>query len=318
MDEREYWAEVMAIAALLSDEEALEADYGEDYDTYDVAHEIVDGHQFIIYYANAAKVMQYSKNQDAYWDQFGQTPDADSWWGLLPPLAYAAMLQDIWDQVGGSDEFGSANPKRRRAYGRARRNYSKQQHQDLYENWAIATQANTKASREAYNRGNERQGRAFLMRASEAGGRMEANRAAKRDEYYWAQKAAREYASKAEDFLFSEGVSNPPDTYKWKRQEVTSGGNSPGYVMRGSVGEGVWIIAYKPRKYPYSADRAAEYEAQSGRKVPKGTKWLLSYYKVGVGQSVSAHKTLQSAKAAGRRLLGAPNPKRRKTKKRRR
>ena len=108
----EYWQQVDQIAQMLADPDALAEEYGEDADPSEVLWEITDGHEFVIYYNKAAAVMQHSDNQDAYWEEMGETPAADSWWSLLPPLAMMAMQADIQDRmqrVGSTpNPFGQA------------------------------------------------------------------------------------------------------------------------------------------------------------------------------------------------------------------
>jgi hypothetical protein len=162
--------------------------------------------------------------------------------------------------------------------------------------------------------GQESEGKFFGARSLEAGGRTEANRAAMRDEYDWAQKYARESASQAEDFLLSEAMGNPPrPDSKWHRSRLRE------YMYElGSPSGGAIVMPYKPRKYPPVKFYAGMYEEQKGQKVPKGTKWLtwtvLRGSRGGFGSvKISAHKTIASAKAAGARTIKAvKNTKKRK------
>jgi len=69
------------------------------------------------------------------------------------------------------------------------------------------------------------------------------------------------------------------------------------------------LYKYQPRKSPATAWVAGRYESATGRKVPKGTKWLV-LYRAG---SVSAHKTLKAAKKAAQDTTGASaNPPRKR------
>ena len=95
MTSQEYWAEVNELAAYFADSGAWREDYGEDIDRYDAMHETVDGHQYIIYYSEAADVLRHTDNPTAYEDELGDLPDGMTYQQMACPLAFMAMMADI-------------------------------------------------------------------------------------------------------------------------------------------------------------------------------------------------------------------------------
>ena len=70
-------------------------DYSEDAYLGDVMHEILDGHEFIIYYHKAKAVMMHTDNEDAYFDVCGDDLPFDSFGSMCCAFAYWAMLADV-------------------------------------------------------------------------------------------------------------------------------------------------------------------------------------------------------------------------------
>ena len=86
---RNYLAAVEAIAT-----EAARAD-----DPAEYAHEAVDGSRWTFIHYGAQKVLQFSQNRDAAFDEFGAGlfVGVASCVELFPRLAFWAMLQDVLD-----------------------------------------------------------------------------------------------------------------------------------------------------------------------------------------------------------------------------
>ncbi len=95
MTSQEYWAEVNQLAAYFADAGEWRAAYGEDTDRYDALHEAIDGHQYIIYYSEAADVLRHTDNPTAYEDELGDLPDGMTYQQMACPLAFMAMMADI-------------------------------------------------------------------------------------------------------------------------------------------------------------------------------------------------------------------------------
>jgi hypothetical protein len=311
MDYREYWQEVDAIAALLSDPDQLAEEYGEEAEPSEVLFEITDGHQFVIYTFKASKVLEHSDNTDAYFDHVGEIT-ADSWSAIVTPLAIYAMQADI------TDRMGRANPSRARGRGRGRmgrRNFEPYQHAWLarqsrgvsgeYETTAQAARklGDDKAADVADRRAIAWDIRAHNEDLAEAGNWDEARDRVGRNLKY-AERTRKSWQDRAR-----RGTANPPRDGKWHR--VASG-----YALRGAD-QYVAVVPYKPRGQGTvggNARRFAEvYEHQKGAKVPKGTKYLaaLAWYGEPMMKILGAHKTLKAAKAAGAKALGIKAPRRR-------
>lgn len=89
MDYGEYWTEIGELAESIC-KEARER--GED--PTDVLHETVDGHQWVIYTAQARDVLSHSPNDEAIFEELGrQTIDGFSL--IYSQAAYFAMQADI-------------------------------------------------------------------------------------------------------------------------------------------------------------------------------------------------------------------------------
>lgn len=256
--------------------------------------------------------------------------------------AYGGVsLSQLVNESGGERTIIGRGTKRElynamRAYlaGMARENFPEQEHRDLMENWGEAMDRNFRAEKLAQEKGWTRSAADARKAGMQALGHYEANKAATRgsrtafDDSMRLARASSRYA----EGLENDARSNPAHVAshrnparqrgaridgKWFRQQIASGGDNPGYVLRGTVDQGhAWIIAYKPRKHPYARVIAATYERDRGRKVPKGTKWLLSYRKPPGEIQIFAHKTLASAKKAGAKMVGVvsrQNPAKKRT-----
>ena len=92
---KEYFADVLAIA-----EEAIQAEH-EGGDLNDVVHENVDSSQWVIYTFRAKKVLEFSSNDDAAFEEMGNDAlsGCDSYSDVCTRLAYFAMCADVNDVV---------------------------------------------------------------------------------------------------------------------------------------------------------------------------------------------------------------------------
>jgi hypothetical protein len=95
--EREYWSEVKAIQKNLLDEYKQEgADTDPNEWVNDRMHETIDGHQWIIYTYYNTQVLTHSKNDDAYFEEFGPL-EATGFSDAVAKMAYAALYADVMD-----------------------------------------------------------------------------------------------------------------------------------------------------------------------------------------------------------------------------
>ena len=97
--QRAYFATVEAIV-----EEAREAEE-EGGDVEEFIHESVDGSEWIIYTHKAMKVLQYSDNDNALFDEVGVEglKGVRSFSDVVTRLAYFAMVQDVYDRLNVKD-----------------------------------------------------------------------------------------------------------------------------------------------------------------------------------------------------------------------
>lgn len=102
MEYREYWNEIASIAECVT---AEAREYGSD--AYDVLHETLDGHEFVIYTRKAQEVIAWSPNDDAFRDMGVECGDnSPMFWSRV---AYCAMRQDVLEHsefVEDIDEDG--------------------------------------------------------------------------------------------------------------------------------------------------------------------------------------------------------------------
>lgn len=100
-----YWTEIRELAETVA-KEARERGA----DVYDVLHETIDGHGWVIYTYSAEQVMHHTSSEDAMWED--GTPEAGSWSELVARAAYYAMRQDVTDALHEleEEEDGAAEP----------------------------------------------------------------------------------------------------------------------------------------------------------------------------------------------------------------
>jgi len=99
---REYWAQV---ASLADDAAETVRDYPEDeggQNVHDVIHELVDSHQWIIYYHQNLAVMEHTDNDSAMLDHAGVDglAGAESWHEVCVRFAFWAFWADITASYG--------------------------------------------------------------------------------------------------------------------------------------------------------------------------------------------------------------------------
>jgi len=119
--ESQYHQEIKDLASDLYEDAIAENDY--DHDQAEDAifaymlHQLVDGHQWIIYTYSNDLVARFSDNAEAYRDCYdnesiGQIVTDKGLEGMKPIIAYFAMYQDITDALYELDAF-CANHLRR-------------------------------------------------------------------------------------------------------------------------------------------------------------------------------------------------------------
>lgn len=89
---REYWDQVEAIAKDVT-REARE----ESRDIWDVLHEAIDGHQYVIYTYQARFVLLHSSNEDEIFESGSYMGDWESMSDVYTQAAYHALLADVRD-----------------------------------------------------------------------------------------------------------------------------------------------------------------------------------------------------------------------------
>ena len=90
---REYWETVKRYA-----ESALDTtEYSEDTDVDDRVHEMVDGSEWVIMYWRNLKVLEHTRNFDAF-DEVG-CAGFDSLQKVITQGAYFAMVADVQEQI---------------------------------------------------------------------------------------------------------------------------------------------------------------------------------------------------------------------------
>ena len=92
-NQREYYKEISALAKQIAEEVEGDTDRASD-----LAHEIMDGHQWIIYTYYNLQVLEHSRNESAYFENCGSL-DADSYCDAMAKMAFAAMLQDVYEEL---------------------------------------------------------------------------------------------------------------------------------------------------------------------------------------------------------------------------
>lgn len=101
MTKAEYYSEINSLAKYFADNGDWTNDYSEHSDHDDrcgAIHELVDGHQFVIYYSKAADVVRHSEKSSALLDELGrqEVTDLDT---FNTQLAFFAMVADINHEI---------------------------------------------------------------------------------------------------------------------------------------------------------------------------------------------------------------------------
>jgi hypothetical protein len=100
MSDKEYSEQSYRETVELHAREALSREK-EGEDLFDAIHEEADGSAWVIYTYRARLVLQYSKNEDAIFDDLGMEgfASADSMAEIYTRAAYSAIRQDIAEKV---------------------------------------------------------------------------------------------------------------------------------------------------------------------------------------------------------------------------
>lgn len=101
MTQREYYEQIRAIA-----EEIRKEAEGDNEREHDLVHEAVDGHQWIIYTSYNLDVLKHSRNESAYFADFGALEGCNSFSEVTVKLAYAAMSRDVFEALAELPEYG--------------------------------------------------------------------------------------------------------------------------------------------------------------------------------------------------------------------
>lgn len=88
--ERQYWDYVESLAR-----DAFDECGDDDNDADEYIHQAVDGSQWIIYTGRALRVLQYTRNDEA-WQDLGDLPRG-SHWEMITAVAFWAMRADVLD-----------------------------------------------------------------------------------------------------------------------------------------------------------------------------------------------------------------------------
>lgn len=96
MTKAEYYNEIKSLAEYFAIDGAWKQNNLDERS--DAIHELIDGHQFVIYYGKAADVVRHSDNSNAMFDELGQqeVTDLDT---LNTQLAFFAMVADINHEI---------------------------------------------------------------------------------------------------------------------------------------------------------------------------------------------------------------------------
>ena len=92
----EYWKEVRELAKSIVNKE----DYNEFADIYDILHESVDSHNWVIYTHKCFQIMEHTKNENALLDDICSEVDSTHGWSsIVTQFAFWAFYQDISDAM---------------------------------------------------------------------------------------------------------------------------------------------------------------------------------------------------------------------------
>jgi hypothetical protein len=231
----------------------------------------------------------------------------------------AGDVAQVWGPEGFPHPLAGEWPGTRNA-PRARRNFERDQHRTLERNAAEAAYyadqaADTyRGSTNSMDVGNKMYWRAESERQR---GRAGAHLSSTGEQYRSALATSRRDIERPKEVIAARtktrGKPNPPFSYEpgWHRVTGESSGQLYELMADNSDFPVASIYKYQPRKSPQTAWVAGRYETSAGRKVPKGTKWLVLYRYGGV----TAHKTLKAAKKGAQEKTGAAANKPRKRRK---
>lgn len=97
-----YWGFIDSVVNEIK-EEVKSGDLDKD-DVYDRVHETADGSQYCIYTHYAMKCLEFSQNEDEYFEQFGNL-DAESFSDAMCKMAFYALRADIEQRLGNVDDL---------------------------------------------------------------------------------------------------------------------------------------------------------------------------------------------------------------------
>ncbi len=99
----DYWKEIDDLAEWVSDNrpkdlggEGVAAEYGTDYGEYDALHERIDGHEYVIYTAQARAIIAHSDNPNALMEEFGADAGGER---FDERRAFCAMYADVVERA---------------------------------------------------------------------------------------------------------------------------------------------------------------------------------------------------------------------------
>lgn len=102
---QEYANECRAIADNIVEECA-----GDEEQINDRLHETIDSHQWIIYTYYNLQVLTHSRNDGAYFDEFGAL-QADGFSDAMAKMAFAALEADVHEELDGAlERYREAHP----------------------------------------------------------------------------------------------------------------------------------------------------------------------------------------------------------------
>jgi hypothetical protein len=202
--------------------------------------------------------------------------------------------------------YGEAFPEPGSVHFGARRNYTKQQHEELADRYRGAEAAYQTAGQLQAQMGEENLAATYYDEAPGLGGQQRAHFQAAVRPYGVALDKADAVVRRAGEEL-EQSVDarmryrdNPPAAYRWGpkgrlRSYSSRTGNSYGFVAD-----------YKPRTLASARLYGGIYETQKGQKVPKGTKYLALQGWRGrpMVNILGAHKTLAAAKREVEKQMG--------------
>ena len=101
----DYWKEIDDLATWISDNrpkdlggEGVASEYREGYDAHEALHETLDGHEYVIYTAQARAIIPHSDNPDHMMEEYGMD-DGRSRLHFDTRRAYCAMYADIMERA---------------------------------------------------------------------------------------------------------------------------------------------------------------------------------------------------------------------------